>query len=79
MNGDIKKFSIHNEKRRKMSKTKAELLHDIKILKHNYEVKKEQFERVMFVNGYLCDLLKEKGVSDKEINEFIQKKINSIF
>ncbi len=54
-----------------MAKTKAELLHHIKVLKCNYELKKEQFERVMFVNGYLCDLLKEKGVSDKEITEFI--------
>lgn len=57
-----------------MAKTKAELLHEIKILKHNLEVKTEQCERCIQVNTYLCDLLKEKGITDKQIIGWIEAK-----
>lgn len=57
-----------------MSKTKAELMHEIKILKHNLEVKTEHCERVMQVNQYLCDLLTEKGVTDKQVIGWIESK-----
>lgn len=54
-----------------MSKTKADLLEDIKVLKHNLKCKEETIEIQRRRLEKVCNYLENKGYSLKQINEIL--------
>ena len=55
-----------------MSKTKADLIEDIKVLNHNLKCKEETIEIQRRRLSRLYKVLEEDGYSLKEINELLQ-------
>ena len=55
-----------------MAKTKADLIEDIKVLKHNLKCKEETVEIQRRRLSRVCKVLEEDGYSLKEINEILK-------